>query len=239
MIQTIDMRKDVQLIIVGNGKMAGLLKEACEKENIFFNGCPETWGSGPGVVAVHFGSGRELPKLVEHCGKYGGIPILQGSTGQTLPANPPVPFVHAPNLALPIVALLGVLPQIGAALEHFGLEKSVCESHQASKKTVPETAKLMAQAVGVDPREIRSVRDPGVQKRIGVPYSSLDGHGYHWIQWCNPNLEIEISAKIRGRGSYIDGTILVARAMRLREHDLEKKVYTLGAFLAMPLAARA
>src|SRR3989344_9114503 len=237
--------QNMELIIAGNGAMARLLRERCARENVasgdfIVYGHPTQKKGGLEhfqdireeiAIAVHFGSGRELPDLIGYCGGR-GIPILNGSTGQELPEDCPVPLVHGPNLALPIVALLGVLPKVATALWGLGLKETLIESHQASKRTVPETAKLMAAVIGLlDTEEIKSVRNRAESLALGVPESALDGHGYHWIHWYGDDLEIEVSTKVRGRAPYIDGALFVAREMLRLKERLENRVYTLQEFL--------
>jgi dihydrodipicolinate reductase len=184
-----------------------------------------------GVVAIHIGSGRELPELLEYCGER-HIPVIQASTGQTLPETVPVPVVDAPNLALPIVAAMkGVAKFWEVFLPLQGeTTRSVLESHQATKTSVPGTAVKFAEAVGVSKEQIISERKPEVQEHLGVPARHIGRHGYHWIKIRCQGVDIEISTKVNGLEPYITGAFYLVGKVLERRSVLENRVYPVTYF---------
>lgn len=217
--------KQAQIIVAGHGDMAQVLTDLCQEDSSreffeFTEGmtCPDLQD----VVAVHFGSGRQLPALLDWCQSH-DVPLIQGSTGQTLPDGVTVPVVDAPNLSLPIIKLLSqVLPVLQEA---FGdMDVTITETHQETKKSVPGTAKVMAGAFGVAEENIVSVRQPAIQRQMGVPEESLDGHGYHWINFQGQGVNITLNVKVNGRRTYAEGALAIADALVQERSKLEARV---------------
>lgn len=218
--------KKAQIVIAGCGNMAQVLTALCQEDSDresfeFTEGM--TRPDSQNVVAVHFGSGRQLPVLIEWCHS-NGVPLIQGSTGQTLPDKVSVSVVDAPNLSLPIIKLLSqVLPVLQQA---FGdMEVTVTESHQETKESLPGTAKVMAGAFSVAEEDIVSVREPGIQRQLGVPEESLDGHGYHWINFQGQGVNITLSTKVNGRQTYAEGALAIADILSQSRIELQTRVY--------------
>ncbi len=217
----------MRIVIVGNGKMAEILGDCCRKKKIPFIGFHSENYTEKDDLVVHFGSGRQLPEALEWCNRH-NVPLIQGSTGQQLPSKVSILVVNAPNLALPIVKLLSIMPTIADTDTLAEMKIGIIESHQASKKSVPGTAKVMAEIFGISETEIISIRDREKQLQLGVPEEYLDGHGYHWITLEGGGVTIELSTKVNGREAYAYGAISLAKKLLLHRDDLKNRVYQLS-----------
>ena len=215
----------MHILIAGNGKMAELfetrLPVSGHTVQRFGEGGLVLGDTPQHTVALHVGSGKNLPSLVECCIKY-RIPILQGSTGQTSNQEWPVLLVNAENFALPILRLIRILPEFAKMLTppDYALSVGVTESHQSTKKTLPGTAARMAAAVGLLNSDIDSIREQSVQLALGVPPSALDGHGYHWITWEGAGVEIQLATKVNGRDAYYGGGLYLLRLLNERRGEI-------------------
>ncbi len=226
------MKKGIMHIItVGCGKMVKALETACNVSEVSHAPFNPNGSRIASSVAVHFGSGRQFAELHSYCSER-CIPIIQGSTGQKLPERIGTPIVEAPNLALPIVYLMGVVRDVQFRFETMGLSKcKVQESHQATKKSVAGTAIKFAEAIKLNPEEIFQFREPDVQRRLGVPEEHLERHGYHWIKWAFPDIEVEFVTKVHGLRPYALGALTVARGLLLELSTLDNKVYPVNNFI--------
>lgn len=225
----------MHLIIAGCGKMAEALFAFCQEfgiDHVPFD--PHRFHIDRYVgrsVAVHLGSGRQLEKLHTYCANH-SIPIIQGSTGQKLPDSLKTSIVDAPNLALPIVYMLGLIPDVHFRLESLGVPKcTVRESHQATKTSLPGTAVKFAEGVKLEKSDILSVRDPKTQRLLGVPEEHLGRHGYHWITWAFPDLEVEFVTKVKGLRPYAFGAATIARNLLAGLSTLENRLYPATSFI--------
>lgn len=163
-----------------------------------------------------------------------GVPFVIGTTGFDAAAAADIVraskacAVIAPNMATPIVVLQAALRwaarEFPGALS--GYELSVTESHQTGKKDVSGTAKAFLpffEGLGMKPGEppITSVRDPEMQRGLGIPEPWLGGHAWHWYEASSSGegVELSLSHRINGRRVYAEGTMRAAAFLddRLRE----------------------
>lgn len=206
----------MHLIIVGRGKMARLFKEECQKipGEVTCTSVEElplpVIDKSEKPIVIHVGSGRLLPKLIEECAEK-DYRLIQASSGQKLPESVPGVVINAPNLGLLILALLDVLPRLGALAQGIDATTEVTESHQASKTSAPITAQIIAGHFGNPPESVKSIRDPNVQTTLGVPSEYLDGHAYHFVKIKAHGVEAELAFKVHGRRAYFLGALAVAR----------------------------
>ncbi|MFW5887771.1 MAG: dihydrodipicolinate reductase C-terminal domain-containing protein [Bacteriovoracia bacterium] len=170
-------------------------------------------------VAIYFGSGRELPRLIEfsRCSK---IPIIQGSSYpdaiKHMNEAKGVAIVHAPNLSIPVVKFMALFREQAKVLSDF-MELSILESHQKGKKDVSKTAREIADMIDLDHDCIESIRDPEEQiEFLGVPKEHLDGHAYHFFNFEGMGVKIQTSIMIHGRKTYALGALLLAKALLAR-----------------------
>lgn len=165
----------------------------------------------PSTIVLHAGSGRELPTVVAKCNEL-SIPVIQASTGidnSYLPTPLKIAIIDAPNLAIPIVKFMYALEQIAPLFREY--EILISESHQASKKTIPGTARAFASALGVPDEQIRSVRDVATQQsEFNVPESALKGHAIHRIEIEGQGVHLSLGTRILGRNAYCHGVIALA-----------------------------
>lgn len=233
------VRKPQYMIVAGQGALAQQLQSTFSQNglgDLSFDFTHESlidW-KGTRCVLVHAGSGRQLEKCLDECGKL-GFPIIQASTGQELPDDVPVPVIDAPNLALPIVNMLVYgFPILGEILGNISV--SIVESHQSSKKSVPGTARSIAEVLGVSADQIESVRCPSVQRVLGVPEEHLDGHGYHWVNFSGLGVDVSVTTSVNGREAYGLGALVLGKKLfsiwgDSERHALENGVYSLKEFL--------
>jgi len=131
--------------------------------------------------------------------------------------------VIAPNLAPPLVAIMAAMQW---AAESFpgvldGFEFGVHESHQAAKKDISGTArallptfsKLLGRTVADD--AISSIRDPEIQRDMGVPDEHLAGHALHHYGAANADgtLSLVIEHNVLGREPYASGALVVLQRL--------------------------
>jgi dihydrodipicolinate reductase len=178
-------------------------------------------------VAIHFGSGRQLPELIDLCERI-RVPIIQGSTKLTvsIPSDRRVVIIKAPNLSLPMIRFVSAFPAFAAAI-NIGMSVRIVESHQSKKADTSGTARAVAKTLGVAESTIKSVRDPDIQLSLGVPEEHLDGHAYHDFIFTGQGVEIKISTKIRGRATYAEGALTLAQALADQQEPLKNGIYEL------------
>jgi 4-hydroxy-tetrahydrodipicolinate reductase len=150
------------------------------------------------------------------------IPFVMGTTGGdievigNLVRNSEISAVIAPNMAASVIKVQNNFDQLlKNSPDYFrGWHMRIRESHQASKGDVSGTAlafqaqlKRLGAVVG---GEIESIRDPEIQKQLGI--KNIDGHAYHWIRLVSPNGEKkEFRTAIEGRQQYVEGTLMAVR----------------------------
>jgi len=193
------------VLVVGRGKLAAELLGGLSGQSIV-RVLPwterENGGSGPSMV-VHAGSGRELEDVAGFCAKKGS-PLLELSTaGGRLPASPAFPIVLCPNVNMQMLSFMAMVKQ--AAGYFKGQDIRITESHQAAKSTKPGTAIHLAGSLGVPEDSIRSIRDPKVQKALGIPDEFLDRHAYHEVLIKSGEVEIRLETRVLGKSAYASG----------------------------------
>lgn len=228
----------MNLIICGSGALGQFLWGSFQRQQgisaKYFDDAREV-AARPNSIAIHCGSGRQLESLLTFCGNE-KIPLIQASSGQKLPDQLSTPVIDAPNLAIPILVFLNGLPEFWKPFLMSGaaFTVSVAESHQCTKKSVPETAKRMAKAVGLQPELIASIRSPVVQQTAGVPFVHLPRHGYHWITIEGYGVTIQLATKINGLQPYADGVrIITERVIKALPH-LHNRLYSASEFIWPP-----
>lgn len=160
------------------------------------------------IVAIHVGSGRELPQLINLC-RFRGIPLIQGSTNCEPQDYHRLIVVEAPNFSLPMIRFIGAFPDFARALSP-GMGLAIVESHQAKKADVSGTARAIASLLDLDEHMIISERDPDEQRRIGVPEEYLGGHALHFFALEGSGVQISIATRIFGRETYALGALDIA-----------------------------
>ncbi len=222
-----------QIVIVGKGAFAQIFHDRLEKlarEGYQTELHPVAWKSGwlpadpKATLVFHCGSGRELSEAVAFCDAH-QIPLVQASSGMDLSKVRAArfPLIDAPNISLPVIKLMACLESGKTELQ--GLQVTIAESHQASKKTVPSTAVKFAEILGSDPSKIVSVRDPKVQRKDwDVPEDALEGHAIHRIRLDGQGAELTLGTRILGRETYVHGLIQLYLVRQKLEPGLQSVV---------------
>jgi len=222
---------DKVIIIAGNGKLAQSiytgLPEYIEKCRIDFW---ENNGLYPddNKVIVHIGSGRQFGDVIDFCEKT-GMSLIQGATEvKSNHRDAKFTYIDAPNFNLLMLKFMSMLKDYG---EYFkGYNVSIVESHQQSKLTIPGTAVEFAQSLGVNPAEIKSIRDPNVQESVyGISKEHLALHAMHEISIGDENTLISLKTMVNGHESYVRGLAAIIGSL----DKLENKYYHILDLISM------
>ncbi len=224
------------ILLVGQGNMAKAIHAAFSPKSYgyllwvrqeFGQHCPLDMRLKDNTVAIHVGSGRLLPTLIDVCEEM-NMPLIQGSTKLTnpVPAGRNVTIINAPNFSLPMVRLLTTLPLFAEGIRP-GMDVRIVESHQHKKPDTSGTARAIAGAVNVPEAEITKVRDVGAQLALGVPPEHLGGHAYHNFIFTGQGVEIKVSTRIHGRETYAEGAITLAEALLNQKEPMKTGIYQL------------
>ena len=221
------------IIIVGSGKLAESITKRLPE---YISGCSiDHWGnneqySSEDKVIIHTGSGRQFDEVISYCRK-NKTPLIQGSTDITGDyTGAGFTFIDAPNLNILMLKFMHMIKQYGS---HFSNEKiSITESHQETKKSLPGTAIEFAKSLGVDSREIKSIRNPEEQKKqYGIPEEHLKLHAFHEINIGDEWTSINIKTLVKGHESYAAGLAAVINALG----NLENRYYHIMDMIDMKL----
>lgn len=195
-----------------------------------------------GVIAVDFTVPSAVLGNVDfYCNQ--GFNFVLGTTGgdrgkiESIVRDSSVSGVVAPNMAGEIVAFQAM---IRYASENFpdlfnGYTLEITESHQQGKKDVSGTARAMLGDFGrlglpLEVKDIRSIRDPEIQRGMGVPEEALGGHAWHTytIKSKNGSVFFEFTHNINGREVYVKGTELATRYLHRKVGEGNRgKVYSM------------
>ncbi len=150
-----------------------------------------------------------------------GIPFVMGTTGgdreeltKRVRASA-ISAVIAPNMAKQIVAFQAMMEYAAANFPNLfsGYSLEITESHQKGKADTSGTAKEMVKyfnRLGIDftTDRIKKIRDPELQRKIGVPEKYLDGHGWHTYKLVSEDQTVMFSFthNVCGRNIYAQGT---------------------------------
>ncbi|MCA8033324.1 dihydrodipicolinate reductase [Burkholderia arboris] len=180
------------------------------------------------TIVVHAGSGRELPDAIAFC-QATASPLVELSTGSDLETGTyGFPVVLCPNTNILMLKFMCMLEASGHLFRDC--EIGVTESHQAGKTSVPGTAVGIAQSLGVRPEDIRSVRDPAVQRtEFGIPDDQLGRHAVHRIRIDDGACSLQFESRVSGATPYADGVSRIVEAVR--QHDLEHRRYSIVEFI--------
>lgn len=216
----------MNILLAGRGQMATAMELVCASHGVTVIRVGQ--GFKPDshrTVAVHFGSGRQFLPLIELCESM-GVPIIQGSTRIEAPIGRNVAIINAPNLSLPMIRFVNAFPAFAKAIG-VGMKVGIVESHQRGKLDTSGTARVVAKNIGIPELVIKSVRDPDTQLALGVPQEHLTGHAYHDFIFSGRGMEIVISTRIRGRTTYAEGALVLARTIATLPKPLPHGIYEL------------
>jgi hypothetical protein len=218
--------KQYDILVIGRGKLAreildGLRGPAIarvipweERDSVENAAC----------LVVHAGSGRELDDAVAFCSRTGSVLLELSTAGSPLPETVSFPVVLCPNVNMEMLSFMAMIKQSAGLFR--GRDIRITESHQAAKKTSPGTAVHMARSLGVSEADIRSERNPQVQREeLGIPSQYLDRHAYHEIVIASPEVRIRLETRVLGKSAYADGLadvigLVAANAPAAGFHDI-------------------
>ncbi len=84
--------------------------------------------------------------------------------------------------------------------------------------------------LGVNVKDIISIRDPDIQRHVlGVPEDHLGGHGWHIykIQTREGDVRIAIQHDVNGRKTYARGTVQAIRYLDRKMKEERGKVFSM------------
>ena len=122
--------------------------------------------------------------------------------------------INAQNWDLSMVGWMAAMKKYGKLIA-YGYENTfIHESHQASKKSIPGTAKVFAEGLGIEEFDIISERGPVSQRlnwKIDPEY--LNGHACHKvdIKYENSLKKTGFYTSIMGRKDYAIGGLNIAK----------------------------
>ncbi|WP_419689060.1 dihydrodipicolinate reductase [Burkholderia theae] len=179
-------------------------------------------------IVVHAGSGRELADAIAFC-QSTASPLVELSTGSDLETGThDFPIVLCPNTNILMLKFMSMLETSGHLFRDC--EISLSESHQAGKTSVPGTAVGIGQSLGVRPEDIRSVRDPDVQRNeFAIPDDQLGRHAVHRIRIDDGACSLQFESRVYGDTPYADGVSRIVEAVG--QHDLEPRRYSIVEFI--------
>ncbi len=219
------------IIIAGNGKLAQSISSGLPE---YIGNCRiDLWeknGLYPddNKVIVHIGSGRQFNDAIDFCAKT-KTPLIQGATEvKSDHRNAEFTYVDAPNFNLLMLKFMYMLKEYGEFFKDYNV--SIVESHQQSKVTIPGTAVEFAQSLGINPAEIKSIRDPDVQESVyGISKEHLSLHAMHEINIGDENTLISLKTMVKGHESYVRGLAAIIGSLDI----LENKYYHILDLISM------
>ena len=225
----------MKVLVVGTGKLANELLDAhrldpatCRVMPWSDNAQNEVQQSAARTIVVHAGSGRELPAAIAFCAATAS-PLVELSTGSELETGTyAFPVVLCPNTNILMLKFMSMLETSGHLFHDCRI--TLAESHQAGKTSVPGTAVGIGQSLGVRPEDIRSVRDPDVQRsEFAVADDQLGRHAIHRICIDDGACSLQFESRVVGATPYADGVSRIVDAVR--QHDLEHRRYSIVEFI--------
>jgi len=166
------------------------------------------------------------------------IPFVMGTTGgdrkklEEVVKNSEISAVIAPNMAKQIVGFQAMMQY---ASENFpnlfkDYELKIFESHQQGKKDTSGTAKAMVSyfnklGIPFSVEQIKMIRDPDVQRTMGVPEEYLSGHGWHLYGFRSKDDTVffQFTHNVNGRDIYADGTLDAIRFLNKKFYQERQK----------------
>lgn len=219
----------MQVIIAGTGKLATELRQLLSKRADYQ---VRPWTDRPSpaekAIVVHAGSGRELDAIAAYC-EATRSPLLELSTGTDIEAKAHgFPVVLCPNTNILMLKVMAMLEQAGQMFHAYPIQ--LIESHQATKTSVPGTAVHIAHSLGIEPGNIRSVRDTDTQKAaLQIAEADLSRHAYHQILIQDGPCSVKLETRVTGDTPYANGVDQIIQAVMA--HELENRCYPVMAFI--------
>jgi hypothetical protein len=219
----------MQVIVVGSGKLARELLAVLDAGP---GGRIVPWRSEElqtaKSIVVHAGSGREIGEVRRFCEATQSA-LVELATGSVLEAGPVAcPVILCPNTNIRMLKFMAMLGRRGELFRGYRI--GLVESHQAGKTSVPGTAVSMAESLGLDASEIRSVRDAQVQQgALTIPPEHLARHAFHEVVIEDGACSIRMETRVYGDAPYANGVAQIVAAVR--QQALENRRYSILEFI--------
>jgi 4-hydroxy-tetrahydrodipicolinate reductase len=219
----------MRTIIVGTGKLATELLDTLSGDHI---GQLVRWNdkgcSTDQTIIIHAGSGKQLNDVITYCERTNST-LVELSTGSSIAiAHTSFPVVLCPNTNILMLKFMSMLAKSGHLF--IGCRMTLIESHQAQKTSVPGTAASLAHSLGMHESEIRTVRDPELQKtELQIPVEHLGRHAFHRIVIEDTACSLTLETRVYGSAPYAQGVSLIISA--IRSTPLENRLYTINEFV--------
>lgn len=180
------------------------------------------------AIVVHAGSGREIDGIASFCQRTSSV-LVELATGSALEGAPATfPVVLCPNTNILMLKFMAMLERSGSLFT--GSDIRLTESHQSAKTSVPGTAVAMANALGLAPAAITSVRDAAQQvAACGIPPAHLGRHAFHRIEITDGPCTIAMETRVYGDSPYASGVQQIISAIQQRE--LQARLYSINEFI--------
>lgn len=180
------------------------------------------------AIVVHAGSGREIDGIASFCQRTSSV-LVELATGSALEGVPATfPVVLCPNTNILMLKFMAMLELSGSLFT--GSDIRLTESHQSTKTSVPGTAVAMANALGLAPAAITSVRDTAQQvAACGIPPAHLGRHAFHRIEITDGPCTIAMETRVYGDSPYASGVQQIIAAIQQRE--LQARLYSINEFI--------
>lgn len=220
----------MQVIIVGTGKLAteliGSLKvnHTCRVVS-----WPNRDDRADKSIVVHAGSGRELEAVTNYC-EATHSPLIELATGSNIESSSHAfPVILCPNVNVLMLKFMSMLERSGHLFRDYQI--TLVESHQAQKTSAPGTALKIAHSLGMQPSDIRSVRDANVQRvELKIPEAHLARHAYHQVLIQEGECSLKLETRVYGESPYADGVARIVAAVR--SQDLDNRLYSIMEFVS-------
>lgn len=219
----------MHIFIVGSGKLATeLLKHLALQPTLGVHPWQGTPNSGERAIVVHAGSGRELEQVIEFCERTGSV-LIELATGSALMQRTlTCPIVLCPNTNILMLKFMAMLQRAGPMFA--GSRITVTESHQAVKTSVPGTAVVIAEALGLAAQDIVSVRNPQEQEvALRIPQQHLPRHAVHVVSIQDGACSISMEARVYGSSPYADGVSRIIAAVQ--KYRIDRRIHSIAEFI--------
>jgi len=219
----------MQVFVVGTGKLAAELLSSLQAGDSTRQVVPwaDRTPAKEKVIVIHAGSGRQLDEVISWCRESRSV-LVELATGSEIHDAPDFPVVVCPNTNILMLKFMSMLAKSGHLFAGHKIE--LTESHQASKTSTPGTAVDIAQALGLESGDIRSVRDTEQQANaLHIPGEHLDRHAFHRVLIEDGTCSIAMETRVYGAAPYAAGVARIIEAIRSKA--LENRVYAINEFI--------
>lgn len=155
-------------------------------------------------VVIDFSTPEGFARLLERAVS----PVVSGTTAVTLPADPRVALLHAPNFSVGVAVLARLVREAAALLPGWDVE--VVELHHRHKRDAPSgTALRLVEGLGPVVSGRSGPRAPGEVGAHAVRGGDIVGE--HTVYLCGPGERLALSHVTQDRALFAEGAVRAAR----------------------------